>query len=31
VGPGPEPGEDAVMEMIVDEIRALRREDEEGG
>jgi len=30
-GPGPEPGEDEVMEMVVDEIRAMRREDEKGG
>jgi AbrB family looped-hinge helix DNA binding protein len=29
-GPGPEPGEDEVMETIVEEIHAMRREDESG-
>ena len=28
-GPGPEPSEDEVMEMVVEEIHAMRREDEE--
>ena len=28
-GPGPEPTEDEVMEMAVEEIHAMRREDEE--
>lgn len=28
-GPGPEPSEDEVMKMVVDEIHAMRREDEE--
>jgi AbrB family looped-hinge helix DNA binding protein len=30
-GPGPEPSEDEVMEMVVEEIHAMRREDEKGG
>ena len=30
-GPGPEPSEDEVMEMIVEEIHAMRRDDEESG
>ena len=29
VGPEPEPGEDEVMEMVVEEIHAMRREHEE--
>ncbi len=28
-GPGPEPSEDEVMDMVVEEIHAMRREDEE--
>ena len=28
-GPGPDPGEDEVMEMAVEEIHAMRREDDE--
>jgi AbrB family looped-hinge helix DNA binding protein len=30
-GPGPEPSEDEVMEMVVEEIHMMRREDEKGG
>ncbi len=30
-GPGPEPSEDELMEMIVEQIHALRREQDEGG
>lgn len=29
VGPEPEPSEDEVMEMVVEEIHAMRREDDE--
>jgi AbrB family looped-hinge helix DNA binding protein len=29
-GPGREPSEDEVMEMVVEEIHAMRREDEKG-
>lgn len=30
-GPGPEPSEDEVMEMVVEEIHAMRREDGKSG
>lgn len=30
-GPGPEPSEEETMEMVVDEIKRMRQEDEEGG
>jgi antitoxin MazE len=30
-GPGPEPSEDETMEMIVEEIHAMRRENDESG
>lgn len=29
-GPGPEPSEGETMEMVVDEIKRMRREDREG-
>jgi hypothetical protein len=29
-GPGPEPSEDETMEMVVGELRGMRREDREG-
>jgi AbrB family looped-hinge helix DNA binding protein len=30
-GPGPEPSEDEVIEMVVEEIHAMRRQNEKGG
>ena len=31
IGPEPEPSEDELMEMVVEEIHAMRREDDQGG